>query len=539
MTKLNDAIVLRLGSQQVSRAMLGTIEAWALGTEYAQWGATSIYGQINGDTAIATVPGGPGEAGFVYGDAPLSGKVYFEADIRSDLSGTATSTGVGVAAYLGGAIPTHGIGATTTELDVGSSSSFAFAWSSVQIIANMAAIKFADTHIYRFGFNIDVAQRKVWVRQIAPDGSTGPEMLQSGGVSGDPTYVVPGTDPIYIAGSVRGDSNAYAKLITDPVDFASSPMSGFSAIPPVATRITVTGGMVSGDTGTSSGSGYSVSGGTAPYTFVHAGAVPGITFNADGTRSGTYLEGGEYIHYTTAVDANGRIGQLREAITVTGVDVVPDDLTAGAFGVGSFNGTSYPYEIGVVTLNTRESGSGFLLYAVMEAGHPGAVSASDNKGNTYTLLSAATGAGGTNRSYLFWSPGGAGGTGHTLTFHGPAGVVTYPTVFALEINGSGLIVDQYDELLDTAAPLESGTITPTTGGQAIVAFTGGRTDGPITIAAPFSLIASQESSAGGSGGFYTGAAAHFVQETAAAVNSVWAQAGNAYALNHIVSIRKE
>lgn len=255
--------------------------------------------------------------------------------------------------------------------------------------------------------------------------------------------------------------------------------------------------------------------------------------------SGVLTEANTGIQYRCiATNSEGSATSNVATITVT-AGSVPIDLEVGAHGVGSFNPTPYPYEQAEVTLNTRSDGkSGFIVYGLMEANHPGSVSASDNMGNTYTLLSASSGAGGENRSYVFFSPGGAGGAGHTFTFHGPAGVVSYPSMYVVEINGEGLSVDKYADTLDTAAPLDTPSITPSSNGQAIIAITGGRTDGAITVSSPFTIVDSWTDSAGGVGGFYTGATAYAKQATAAPISATFTQSGNTYALNHILSIKK-
>lgn len=539
MTKLQDAAAVYMGDAAASSVMLGASQVW----EYIApallrmfWGATSIYGDLAGDTVSAFAPGSTSQAAFTYGEAPLSGKVYFEADIRSDAGGSATSTGVGIAAFDGVAVPTTGIGAAATELDLGSNATSAFAYSNgTQVVADTPAHAYVEPATFRFGIYVDVPARAVWARQIYPGG---PGAFLNGGdpVAGtDPIITVPGSDPIYPACSVRGDSNAYAKLVTAPADFVDAPLTGYSAPATLTTRIAVSGTMAAGAVGDGSGSGYTAGGGTGPHTFIHAGTVPGITFNADGTRSGTYTLAGTYVHVTTAIDANGQLGQLREEIVVEAA-AEPGAISIGAHGFGTFNGMDYPYDGAQITLDTQATGSGFLVYAVFESGHPGAVSCSDSMGNSYTLLSGATGAGAASRSYLFWSPGGAGGAGHIFTFHGPTDEVLYATAFAVEIVGDGLVVDQYADALDTAAPLVSPTITPTSAGQMVVAFTGGRTGTAITVAAPFSLLDEQINTAGPE--YYTGASAFSAQDTAAAIAAAWTQSGNAYALNHIVSIKK-
>lgn len=282
-----------------------------------QWGATSIYGILDADTVRANAATAiDGHAGFTLGEAPLSGKVYVEMLALSALNDDASTTGVGIATYLSGALPDHGIGTLATEVDMGSSKWQWFCYTGgAQVGGDMSPTHAVAPYTYRFGLCIDVATRKFWARPIYPGGEAQAYLGGGDPVAGtSPTVTLPGTDPIYLAASVRANGDAFATIAPDQL---IAPPTGY-APPDVSAHMVLTGAMTAGAVGASSGAGYTATNATGAVTYRRDGAVvPGITFNADGTRSGTYTTPGTYIVYITARDSTGRLAQLREVLTVS------------------------------------------------------------------------------------------------------------------------------------------------------------------------------------------------------------------------------
>jgi hypothetical protein len=193
------------------------------------WGQTTPYGVISGQSVNPIAGSDSTHAAFAIGDAALSaGKYYFEAETSNGSNGSITS-GVGIASYAGGALPLHGIGTLATELDIGGQEGFYQAWSNnTQIGTNNNDCNAMPSGLVRWGFAIDVAARKVWVRNVT---NTLTKAWHLGGdpVAGTtPTWTCPGTDPLYLAGSARNATDSKIVLVTDAAQMVSAAPTGFT-----------------------------------------------------------------------------------------------------------------------------------------------------------------------------------------------------------------------------------------------------------------------------------------------------------------------
>jgi hypothetical protein len=105
---------------------------------------------------------------------------------------------------------------------------------------------------------------------------------------------------------------------TPPTFNAAFSLSGADACP----TISVTGSAPAGTTGSSYQASFAAAGGSAPYTFGATGTVPpGVSFNPDGTLTGTPTQAGSFPFTVTATDGDGCVGRASTNVTVTDATV--------------------------------------------------------------------------------------------------------------------------------------------------------------------------------------------------------------------------
>lgn len=98
---------------------------------------------------------------------------------------------------------------------------------------------------------------------------------------------------------------------------AALPSGGGGSASPTTLTVngSLTGSVYTGDSITGS---YAAVNGTAPYLFYTNDTLPpGMTLNSDGTRSGSYLDVGNFTFVVNVLDANGVRGYLTEVVSIT------------------------------------------------------------------------------------------------------------------------------------------------------------------------------------------------------------------------------
>jgi hypothetical protein len=148
---------------------------------------------------------------------------------------------------------------------------------------------------------------------------------------------------------------------------------------------------------------------------------------------------------------------------------------------------------------------------------------SDNKGNTWTALTASSSAGpGLSTARLFYCKSPTVGTGHTFTAS-----INYASVFAMAFSGSGTIPFDVEigAVTTSATSLAAGNLTPSQNNSLVVALlTEGPTLASPTISTGFTV---SDSIAGVSGTAYGGVLVYELQSTATARNATWTWATGA------------
>lgn len=147
---------------------------------------------------------------------------------------------------------------------------------------------------------------------------------------------------------------------------------------------------------------------------------------------------------------------------------------------------------------------------------------SDSKSNTWTGLTiSATAA--QQRARIWYSINPTVGTGHTFTGDGGS-VTSYQSLFiqAFSLADISAPFDQENGAEATATTLQTGSVTPTSNNQIIVALLADVAAASQTIDSGFT-ITDQQALSGGV--HYGGAMAYLLQGTAAAVNPTWSWGG--------------
>lgn len=155
-----------------------------------------------------------------------------------------------------------------------------------------------------------------------------------------------------------------------------------------------------------------------------------------------------------------------------------------------------------------------LLVAVLTTN--AATNISDNKGNTWTGLTAQTNTGITTRIFYVNSNSPTVGTGHTFTTTSTASVLS---IMAFSSGASTPFDVENGTSAASGATIAPGSITPSQDNEIIIAgVTGGNTMTTVSIDAGMT-IAYQQPLTGGV--CYGSGAAYKIQTTAAAISPTW------------------
>ena len=184
---------------------------------YATWNPSDKHANItlsNGDMrATTTTDGGYS----VRSTAAISGKRYFEFELRSAFGGEVCAAGVATASEA----LTKFVGETTKSAGEWYPNNTIYANNSV--VANQTDS--SSGSVQRYKVCVDSATRKVWISRedlsypLSGDPAAGT----------NPTYTLSGTDGIYACATPYENVNTYVDLVSNPSDMIGSPPSGFTA----------------------------------------------------------------------------------------------------------------------------------------------------------------------------------------------------------------------------------------------------------------------------------------------------------------------
>jgi hypothetical protein len=155
-------------------------------------------------------------------------------------------------------------------------------------------------------------------------------------------------------------------------------------------------------------------------------------------------------------------------------------------------------------------------------------SASDNKGNTYTLVPDGIGVVGANSMALFYSKGLTVGASHSFTIT-TTGSSTQDPVAVVCVSGSLTTggADQenaFNNSGGSVTTVQAGSVTPSNSGQFIAAVLATSGPGAMSIDSGFTILESVAPSGGTTQGIDF---AYLIQTAAAAVNPTWTLTGTA------------
>lgn len=184
---------------------------------YSTWNPSDKHANItlsNGNMrATTTTDGGYS----VRSTAAISGKRYFEFELRSDLGGEVCAAGVATASEA----LTKFVGETTKSAGEWYPNNTIYANNSV--VANQTDS--SSGSVQRYKVCVDSATRKVWISRedlsypLSGDPAAGT----------NPTYTFSKTDGIYACATPYENVNTYVDLVSNPADMTGSPPSGFTA----------------------------------------------------------------------------------------------------------------------------------------------------------------------------------------------------------------------------------------------------------------------------------------------------------------------
>ncbi len=199
--------------QHADSAQSVTVES----ASYSTWNPSDKHANItlsNGNMrATTTTDGGYS----VRSTAAISGKRYFEFELRSDLGGEVCAAGVATASEA----LTKFVGETTKSAGEWYPNNTIYANNSV--VANQT--NSSPGSVQRYKVCVDSATRKVWISRedlsypLSGDPAAGT----------NPTYTLSGTDGIYACATPYENVNTYVDLVSNPADMTGSPPSGFTA----------------------------------------------------------------------------------------------------------------------------------------------------------------------------------------------------------------------------------------------------------------------------------------------------------------------
>lgn len=195
-------------------------------------------------------------------------------------------------------------------------------------------------------------------------------------------------------------------------------------------------------------------------------------------------------------------------------------VTLGLYADASFATST----TAVVTLGTTVAGGAIVVGVVYSTVYSGSqtVTVTDNKGNTYTQIgttrNSANDFGVTTE--LWYATDITGGAGHAVTAS-VSGSDIYPSAFAQELRGSGIVLDESGGTSGGGTePFEVGPITPTANGAVIVSFLGLESYYALTMDAdPLDWVSDPDLL--DSNSYWPAAMAVLEQGTAAAVQADW------------------
>lgn len=194
---------------------------------------------------------------------------------------------------------------------------------------------------------------------------------------------------------------------------------------------------------------------------------------------------------------------------------------------------------GVPNTTSSIDTTGATLLVASLGSYSGSPTISDSKGNTWTLLTAVTSAGGVLYQVLAYVENPTVGSGHTFT---PTGGNLYQGLAVAAWSGVAVssALDQQNSATtggSTANTLATGSITPTTDNQLVVV--GMNNDDPLatmSIDSGFSIAVDAPYIFAGSEG---SCLAYLIQTSAAAANPTWTHGGsNTYMGSRIASFKE-
>lgn len=220
-----------------------------------------------------------------------------------------------------------------------------------------------------------------------------------------------------------------------------------------------------------------------------------------------------------------RNGQAKTSIkNICGLDVT-------AAGLALISHTGKAGTVGGVTTNAIDtSGANFIILHVSWYGSGSAGSVSDNKGNTWTPLTAKITTNSASRLFYSFSPNV--GTGHTFTASAEysslqvmawSGIASSP--FDVENGGTG-----------TGGSLSTGSVTPSQASSVLITgFSDGNGSGIISIDLGFTITDTNPFSGGTNLG---GTMAYKIMVASAATNPTWSNTLTSVDLSATIAVFK-
>lgn len=185
--------------------------------------------------------------------------------------------------------------------------------------------------------------------------------------------------------------------------------------------------------------------------------------------------------------------------------VAPDPITFVAqVGAASTDGND------ITTGSINTTGATLLVAAIANSNFAGGGSVTDSKGNTWTPLTEQINVASTCRIRLFYSFPTSVGAGHTFSTN--AGITLYPAIQVFAFSGGAGSFGSENGTTGGASPVSTGTVTPSTDGQVIIAAFGDAASSIDAITAGFTKY----DVAYGAGVNFSVSMAYYIQPTAGA-----------------------
>lgn len=248
---------------------------------------------------------------------------------------------------------------------------------------------------------------------------------------------------------------------------------------------------------------------------------PVISTGDDATNKTSYAASGltastSYIARVRYKDSAGNYSSYSSNASFT---------TAAASGVALVNHAKSAGASTFTTTGIDTTGANFIVLALSYL-NTAAPSISDNKGNTYTALTAkddATSA----KSRLYYCASPTVGTGHTVTVTGTSIFASVAVAAFSGVLGAAPLQVEAAGGSGTGLSRQPGSVTPAADGSLVVTGLAFEVSQTVTIDSGFA-ITDQNNFAGGTD--FGSALAYLIQGTAAAVNPTWTlPSGNASA----------